>query len=124
MPPVRFTITTERGTLSLVSPMVLVANGASILHPQLTVGAGIQKDDGWLDVFVFTPSNSGRVASTAARMISNKLEHSPYVTRLRARTVQIDSDPPIVVEIDGDVISTTPVEVTVEHLALEIIAPL
>jgi diacylglycerol kinase (ATP) len=124
LPPVRFTITTEQGSLSIVSPLVLVANGASILHPQLTVAAGIQKDDGWLDIFVFTPSNSSRVAMTAAQMMSRQLERSQFVTRLRARTVQIDADPPIAVEIDGDVISTTPVEVTVEHLALEIIAPI
>jgi diacylglycerol kinase family enzyme len=42
---------------------------------------------------------------------------------LRARHILIESDPPLPVLIDGEVLGTTPVEFTLSPRALEVLAP-
>lgn len=120
----RFTLTTEHGSLSVVSPLILVALGGSILRPELTIGSGISRDDGLLDVFVFTPKGSTKVVDTGLRLLSRQLEASPYVTRIRCTDLLLESDPPMPVEIDGDVTTHTPAHFTIAPLALQVIVPL
>jgi diacylglycerol kinase family enzyme len=122
-PPARYTLTTEHGSLSVVSPLVLVAIGGSIIRPELQIGRDIARDDGFLDVFVFTPKDPSKVAETGLRLLSRQLEASPYVTRIRCKTLVMDADPTMPVEIDGDVVTLTPATFTIDHLALQVIVP-
>ena len=122
-PPARFTLTTEHGSLSVISPLVLVAIGGSILRPELQIGRDIARDDGYLDVFVFTPKGSSRVAETGLRFLSRQLDASPYVTRVRCKHLEMDADPTMPVELDGDVVTLTPATFTIEHLALQVMVP-
>jgi diacylglycerol kinase family enzyme len=45
------------------------------------------------------------------------------VYRARAREVRIEATPPRLVEIDGSVIGTTPVDVTITPNALSVLVP-
>jgi len=122
-PPARYTLTTEHGSLSVVSPLILVAIGGSILRPELQIGRDIARDDGLLDVFVFTPKGANRVAETGLKLLSRQLESSPYVTRIRCKQLELDAEPTMPVEIDGDVVTLTPATFTIEPLALQVIVP-
>ncbi|CAN5611877.1 lipid kinase [soil metagenome] len=122
-PSARYTLTTEYGSLSVVSPLILVALGGSIIRPELLIGTGISRDDGLLDVFVFTPKGSTKVVDTGLRLLSHQLEASPYVTRIRCTELLLESDPPMPVEIDGDVTTHTPAKFSITHLALDVIVP-
>ncbi len=121
--PSRYTLTTEKGTISVVSPLILVAIGGSILMPSLTIGSHIARDDGWLDVFIFTARGSAKVAETGFRFLSRQLESSPYVTRVQCRTLLLDSEPTMPIEIDGDVVTLTPATFRIQPLALKVIVP-
>jgi diacylglycerol kinase family enzyme len=120
-PPARFTLTTEHGTVSVISPLVLVAIGGSILRPELQIAPDIARDDGYLDVFIFTPKGANKVAETGLKLLSR--QSSPYITRIRCKRLEMDADPTMPVEIDGDVVTLTPATFTIEPLALQVIVP-
>ena len=123
LPPTRFTIVADGVATEVVSPLVLVCNGSSIISPHLSLYPGIRTDDGRLDVLIFTPTGPLELARTLARLATHGLEHSPYVTHLRARHVEIVADPDLPVELDGDVALRTPLAVRLVPAALRVIVP-
>jgi diacylglycerol kinase (ATP) len=122
-PPVRFTIKADEAVIHVVSPLVLVANGSSILKSFLPIYPDVRSDDGWLDVIIFTPLEPNAVIRTAARFAFKRLDRSPYVTRIRAKHVELASEPRIPVQLDGDVYGVTPLIVDLEPGALPVIVP-
>lgn len=123
LPPSRFTIVADGASREVFSSMVLVCNGSTIISPYLSLYPGVRTDDGQLDLLIFTPDTPFEIARTLARLATHGLEHSPYVTHLRARHIVITADPGLPVELDGDVVLNTPLEVTLVPAALRVIVP-
>jgi YegS/Rv2252/BmrU family lipid kinase len=121
--PIRFEIKADGAYFDVESPMVLIANGASILKPFLPVYPDIRSDDGWLDVLIFTPRSGAAVIRTALDFATRRLVRSPYVTRIRARHVELDSDQQIPVQLDGDIRGRTPATFDIIPNALTLIVP-
>ncbi len=121
--PVRFTIRADETTVEVVSPLVLVANGGSVIAPGLTLYPGIRKDDGMLDVLIFTPRGPFQVLRTLGRAATRGLAHSPFVLRIPARRVEISADPPIPIQLDGDIATMTPAVFEIRPRALHVVAP-
>jgi YegS/Rv2252/BmrU family lipid kinase len=122
--PARVTIRTDDLITEVISPLVLIANGGSVISSSFQLVPEIRKDDGLLDVLVFTPAGSVPIMSTLARFALRSLDRSPYLYRLQARRVEISSDPPLPVQLDGDVVSETPASFTILHRALRVIVPM
>jgi diacylglycerol kinase (ATP) len=122
-PPAQFSIKADETHVDVVSPLVLVANGASILKPFLPVYPDIRSDDGWLDVLIFTPARRGEIVRTAVGFATRRLHRSPYVTRVRAKHVEMSSDPPIPLQLDGDIRGETPATFDIIPNALTLIVP-
>jgi len=122
-PPVRFTIRADETTIEVVSPLVLVANGGSVIAPGLTLYPGIRKDDGLLDVLIFTPRGPVQIARTLGRAATRGLAHSPFVLRIPAHRVEITTDPPIPVQLDGDVATMTPATFEIRPGAIHVVTP-
>ena len=123
MPPARFRIVADGVATEAVSPLVLVANGASVITPRLMLYPGIRPDDGWLDVLIFTPNSRHAIARTLLHLARQRLHRSPYVRHLRVRRVEIAADPPLPVELDGDVRLATPLAFSVAPAAVRVIVP-
>jgi YegS/Rv2252/BmrU family lipid kinase len=121
LPPSRFTIVADGVTSEVVSSMVLVCNGSTIISPNLSLYPGVRTDDGQLDVLVLTADDPWELVRTLASLAAQDLEFSPYVTHLRARHIVITADPVLPVELDGDVVRNTPLEVTLVPAALRVI---
>jgi diacylglycerol kinase (ATP) len=121
--PARVTIQTDDFFTEVVSPLVLVANGGSIISPRFQLYPEIRKDDGLLDVLVFTPDGAIPVVRTLARFASRSLDQSPYVQHLQTHWVKLSSVPPLPVQLDGDVVSITPATFTILRRALRVIVP-
>ncbi|MGH2535677.1 MAG: diacylglycerol/lipid kinase family protein [Thermomicrobiales bacterium] len=121
--PSRFTIETDDIVVEVVSPLVLVANGTSILKPFFPTFRTIRPDDGLLDVLVFTAIRPLPIASALGRFATRSLDRSSYVTRIPTRTARISADPSLPVELDGDVVTQTPAEFSVAPGALRMIVP-
>lgn len=122
-PAIDFTIKADEATIEVTSPLVLVANGGSIIAPGMTIYPGIRKDDGLLDVLVFTPRGPFQIARTLGRVVTRGLARSPFVFRFPARRVEIASDPAVPIQLDGDIASDTPAVFTVQPEALRIVVP-
>ena len=118
-----FTVTADSETFELVSPLVLVANGGSVASPRLRLYPGLRKDDGWLDVLVFTAALPLTIARTLGAFAARRLDRSPYVLHRRARHVELFADPPLPLQLDGDVVASTPATFDIEPAAIRVIVP-
>jgi diacylglycerol kinase (ATP) len=121
--PALFSIQADDTFIEVESQLVLVANGASILKPFLPIYPDIRSDDGWFDLLIFTPKGRAAVMRTALGFATRRLHQSPYVTRIRARHVEVRSDPPIPLQLDGDVRGKTPATFDIIPNALTLIVP-
>jgi YegS/Rv2252/BmrU family lipid kinase len=123
LPLARFTVVTDGVAAEATSPLVLVANGSSIISPRLSLYPGIRTDDSWLDVLIFTPHMPLEIARTLVQLALQGLAHSRYLTHIRARHIEITADPALPVELDGDVVASTPFTVQLAPAALNVIVP-
>lgn len=122
-PPVQFTIDVDGTIIECASPLVLVANGAAIVSPTLTVLPGIRYDDGMLDVVIFTGTRFNEIARMVGRMATRSLERSPFMIHIQGRSIEVRADPSIAIQLDGDIIDRTPASFTIMPGALELIVP-
>lgn len=106
--PSTVVVTADETQIAARSPLVLVANGGAAIAPSFKLHPDIAVDDGWLDVLVFTATTPAQLAITLGYLGSQRLDRSPYVIWQRAKNVEIVADPPLAVELDGDIRGWTP----------------
>ncbi len=106
------------------SPLVLVANGPSIIAPKLQLDKRIRYDDGLLDVMVVTATRPIELASVLAQMARRQMFESPFVTSFTTREVEISSEPSLAVQLDGDVVGHTPVRFTIDPVSVRVVTPI
>ena len=119
----RFEVATDDDVHEVTSPLVLVANGGSIITPRLTLYPGFRKDDGYLDVLIFTASSPAQIFRTLGRLATRHLDLSPFVLHRRARRVVLSATPGLPIQLDGDVVTRTPATFTVDPAAIEVVVP-
>jgi diacylglycerol kinase (ATP) len=122
--PVQVSITADGQVFEAESSLVLVANGAAVLTPTLTIHPEIAVDDGWLDLLVFTPATPIEIAATLGYAGMRRLDLSPHVLWRRAQHVRIDAEPPLAVQLDGDPRGLTPREFGIVPRGMRLVAPL
>lgn len=115
------TVRVDGQSLTVPSKLVLVANSAELVSSRFPLVPGVARADGAFDVLIFTATTPMEIGRTAIRFAVRDLTSSAYVTRLHGREIHITADPPLPVEIDGELAGTTPFDVIVEHRALELI---
>ncbi len=91
--------------------MVLCAIGGSIVHPRFTVGEGIDRHDGLVDVCIFNPPNALGAVTALGWIILRKPQRSRWQHQLKGKSVVIRADRPIAFETDGNVQGELPVVV-------------
>ncbi len=121
--PFETRVTVDGTEARAISTMVLVANGRSIIHAALRIADGISKSDGMFDVFILTARTGPEKMRVLGRLITRDLDASPYVIRLRGQEVEIETDPPLPVQFDGDVAGETPVRLRMLPGAVRIVVP-
>jgi len=122
-PPTSYHLRTEKKEFHVVSPLVLVANGGSIISPWLKLHRKIRNDDGWLNVLVITATTPNELARTIGRLATLQLERSPYLLHLKVKELDVRTETPMPVELDGDVVTTTPVDFRILPREVMIICP-
>lgn len=124
LPPARFTIDVDGNVLELVSPLVLVANGAAIIHPRFSIYPFIDNADGLLDVVIFTTTSASGVMGAVARFATGSLPRSKNVVHLKGKSILLNAQPPMPVQLDGDVVGETPARFTITPRPMRIIVPI
>jgi len=123
LPPARFHVTTEHASFALTSPMVIVANGAGIIRPGLPIYPGIAYDDGLLDLIAVTATAPSDIASVLASFASRRMDRSPHILHARARSIRIEADPVMPIQLDGNVSGSTPAVIELRDLPARMIGP-
>ncbi len=80
-------------------------------------------DDGLFDVCLLRETGRLEFLRAFPRVLRGTHVTHPKVMMLRARHIAIESDPPLPILIDGDVVGTTPVEFTLSPRAIEVLTP-
>lgn len=121
--PATYEITTDQESFDVRAPLVLVANGASIVAPALTLSGDISTVDGWLDLLIVTATTPRELASVLARLAMRRFSDSPHVIHRKVKAMEVATDRPVPIELDGDVIEQTPATFGIRPAALSLIVP-
>jgi YegS/Rv2252/BmrU family lipid kinase len=102
---------------------VMVANFGAVLGNRLTLGPEIRADDGLLDGCMFAPDTLRDAVRIAWRMLRKDFSSDPCMVYCRGRTLRLETDPPLQVQADGELLSLTPVTIVVDPRAARLLVP-
>jgi len=120
--PSQFYLTFDGKTVRFPAWMLVVGN-ASYYAYQLTVTPGARMDDGLLDIIVFGEQNAlDRLSQIGAVFIGQHVKH-PNIRYFQAPALSIAAEPPVHLQLDGDSVGMSPVEISVKHGALRVMVP-
>jgi diacylglycerol kinase (ATP) len=91
---------------------LIVAKGA-YSGGGMKFGSEVALDDGRFELTLFRPMPPWKMILKTPKLYSGKLNTEPAVEKYRASIVEIDAEPPFLVECDGDVIGAAPVRLRV-----------
>ncbi len=122
--PASLLVTTESESFQVDSPLVLLANGASIISRHLRIDTKPAVDDGILDLYIVAATDPLPTMETLLHAMLGGLGDAPDVIYRQVTSVHIESDQPLPYQVDGDVVGDLPIDVTVSPHALRVIVPL
>lgn len=120
-----FHITIDDEEHSVKSPLVLVANGSSIISSAFRIDQSIRSDDGQLDVVIVTANRPHELAMFIAHAANPMatLSDSQWVIQRKAKKIRVESEHPQPVQLDGDVTEETPATFGILPRAIGISVP-
>lgn len=120
-----FHITIDDEEHAVTSPLVLVANGSSIINSNFRIDDSIRSDDGKLDVVIVTANRPHELAMLLAHAANPMatLSDSPWVIQRKASTIRLESGAPQSIQLDGDVAAETPATFGILPRAIGISVP-
>ena len=117
-------VRTEEQEISGRLWVVVVGNAEYSAGGSMRLAPGARIDDGELDVTVIPSGSKFKlIPGLMPKIASGAHVTEPGVSYFRARRIEIDSDPPAVVDLDGDLFGTTPAVITVCPGILRVMAP-
>ncbi len=118
----RFRLTVDGEGRELRAMLCCIANSQSY-GGGMRVAPEARIDDGRLDICLLKECGRMEFLRAFPRVFRGTHVTHPKVEMLRARTLRVESDPPMPVLVDGDVVGTTPADFTVHPRAIEVMAP-
>lgn len=123
----KYVIHADDQVVEVEASMVLLANagliGAGSLPVEVMVAPRSDFQDGLLDIAVFAPRHLPDMAGILWRMATRRFAGDDRMFFLQARRVRIETDPPVAIQVDGQVRGQTPFEVEIDPLAGRILVP-
>ena len=103
--------------------LAMVANAGSILGGRFTIGPNVKPDDGELDLCLYMPQHPREVFAVFWKLLRRDFTPDPLMQFVRGRSFRLESDAPVPVQADGDIVGETPIEITVAPKAAEFLIP-
>lgn len=97
--------------IQIRSNLIVVANG-KFAGGGMMLAPNAELDDGLLDVIVTDEATRWDVIKELARIQRGRHLKNPKVVALRARKVSIDSEEGMAIDLDGEMVGYTPVNIT------------
>ncbi len=101
--------------------LAVITNVPRYTYWHLSPGAAL--DDGWLDLCLFRGESLSLRSRQVLAVLSEQHFNLSAVQHVRARHFIFSCDPCVHVQLDGDPVGLTPVEVTVAPQALSVVVP-
>jgi diacylglycerol kinase family enzyme len=103
---------------------VILANCGTLGASGLRWGPDVHADDGRIDVCVFRPRSPLEYPRIAWNFLLGRHGREPRLTYLRAsHRIVVESDAPLPVQGDGELVARTPLVVEVVPRAVRVLAP-
>ncbi|HKK27090.1 MAG TPA: diacylglycerol kinase family protein [Gemmatimonadota bacterium] len=122
-----FRIEADGREIEVKASMVLLANVGQLvaagLPVEVTVAPRASFKDGLLDVCIYAPRNLPEMAGMLWQVAREKYAGNERMLFLQARSVRVESDPAVAVQVDGEPFGETPITADVEPLAGRILVP-
>ena len=118
----RLEITTEYAPMTLKAHTVLITNIGRIRQVGFKVAPGTSPHDGKFDVSIISSRTLWDVIKIFLRLITWR-QRTRAMRNFRAENVTVKADPPLPVQIDGEMIGTTPVTAEVIRGQVEMVVP-
>ena len=115
-------LTVDSETFTVTTPLIVVSN-IQLYGGITAIGANACLNDGLLDICVFKGNGFFTFASQALRVLSRQHIGDPRVEYFQCQQLGVESDKPLPVQIDGESLDRTPVNVRVVPGALQVIVP-
>lgn len=120
--PSQFYLTFDGKTVRFPAWMLVVGN-ASYYAYQLTVAPGARMDDGLLDIIVFGEQNAlDRLSQIGAVFLRQHVKH-PNIRYFQASALSVAAEPRVHLQLDGDPVGMSPVEIGIKRGALRVMVP-
>jgi diacylglycerol kinase (ATP) len=120
--PVRYQLTLDDRHLDLEAMLVAIANSASY-GGGMRICPDARADDGLLDVLVLDPLSTTELLRVFPRVYAGTHVTHPAVSVHRVRRVHVDAAD-MLAFADGEPLARLPLQVTVQHEGLKVLAPL
>ncbi len=126
----RFTLDGEVQECEGLTCMIANTGNMGIPGVSVNLAPGSSVSDGFLDIVVYTRGNTQSwmklLTFSVARpeeQIKQDLDDMTLSYQWKARKIRIESDPPMKINLDGEIIGETPSEIEVVPSAVEVIVP-
>ena len=120
---VRHRITIDGEAHEVGAAMLLVLNCGELIPPFIRLGKNVQPDDGWLDVVALRADGVAQSVAAVWDLFRGSANGAGRVWWGRGHTIKVEvvSEPPRPVQLDGEVVGDTPFEVKVLPRALNVL---
>jgi YegS/Rv2252/BmrU family lipid kinase len=104
---------------------VMIANLGSVplMGGVIRFGRDIFHDDGILHACIFAPRNFRESFSIFVGLLRGTVAKNPRAFYASGREFRLETDPPLRAQADGELLTLTPIEVTVRPLAARLLIP-
>jgi YegS/Rv2252/BmrU family lipid kinase len=110
-------------TIRTRATLAMVVNAGSLFGGLVALGPAIVPDDGLLDVCIVSTTGPWDVLDVAQRVLRREFAPHGSLRYVKGRRVRLESHPAHMVQADGELIGTTPVEITVQPSAATLLVP-
>jgi diacylglycerol kinase (ATP) len=110
------------GRRSDVADSALVVSNSKFTGGQMKIAPAADTSDGRADIVLFNGVNRRQIVAIFAGVFSGKHAAHPKVEMTRAAAISVESDPPLRLMADGELIGWTPLRLKVLPAELDILA--
>jgi YegS/Rv2252/BmrU family lipid kinase len=103
--------------------ILIVISNSQLYGGKVRIATDARLDDGLLDVNVFAGSGFGSAIRTALGVITGLHVRDPRHSFHRGRRIQIETDKPMAIHVDGEPFGSTPLDCAVVPQALTVLVP-
>lgn len=116
-------LTVDGEVISTRASAVLIANFGTLLNNLITLGAGIEHDDGLLNACVFSPRSMRDFIRITWRLMTRNFSPDPCLVYASGREFLLETTPLRQTQADGELFGLTPLRITVEPRVARLLLP-